>query len=137
VSEIIRAKTPEFTEDLYTKSAPVQNVYDTAFELKNVSVLSIALGVVTAGETLQVKVTIDGVVITGTATACNVNEHVEADHIRNGTALVMSASGANVDVNTVIAYTKQLTGKDVLIEIRKTTAAGAGDIHCDVVYHQW
>jgi hypothetical protein len=126
----------------YTKAGAIQNQWYTAFEGRDVEFLCLAKGVTVANESIEFRITIDGNLwVQAAATAVNAAEYSEVQGARytNFPALnlLSGASTASVDVNTNTFPATFLRGRNVKIEIRKTTAAGASALRVVGVYGQW
>lgn len=135
VSDVLGAEScPEFqAQAALTQAAPVQNTYYTVLDVEGKGFLyAVAAGVDTADETLDVVITIDGVVITSTGLACtaaadyNCYLYCDTSSERYETALV-AQSPQNRQINLPFK-------RSCKVEVRKTTAGGAGDLHGFVLY---
>lgn len=132
----------KYNELDWSQATPVQNTYYTVLDARNVQQIFFIVGVAVTGESLQIRVTIDGGTsfISG-ATVVAANEFIRATDFRvsnigvSAQAIIMSASGASHDWdNGTQADQAWIKGRDLLIEVRKTTAAGVGDLRSKGVY---
>lgn len=114
------------------QAAPVQNTYYPILNTtSNCRVLAIFGMVADTGETLQLRLTIDGQVIENTAAAVPANTYFEAVHFVGGVIEWTT-------IDTGARYRAFLIeGKSVKVEIRKTTIAGAGNLNGRVRYQKW
>lgn len=138
----VRVLVPKFTPLNASQAAPVQNTWYTALNTINAELVSVAIGVLVTGETMEIRITIDGtVILTSAGIAINANEFSVMQTIRftNPAAIkiIGAVSGANTDLSIGSNYQPMLRGAQVKIEYRKTTAAGAGDIKCIGIYAKW
>ena len=130
---------PTFKELNFSKAGAVQNIWYEAFSGKNVKFDGLAIKVTVADETVETRITLDGVVLTSGGMdllfASNAHSQVNVIRLTNGTfSIQMVAPAVNVDMSgTCLPWCK---GKDVKVEIRKTTAGGASAILCYGIYHQ-
>lgn len=130
--------SPNHYDDTVDQAAPVQNTYYELFHLYNFNPKAIALKVADTGESVQVRVTVDGTVYTGVATAVNANEWVQISYLRIQSQVpILTASSGNIDMSVQFANTQPFWGHEITIEWRKTTANGAGTITGQVVGDQW
>ena len=130
-------KPPQFdgNEDL-NQAAPVQNTYYPIVNIVGPGRIYDALVRVDAvGETLEARLTIDGTVYGSTTVACGIG--VNNRIIRTTIVGVLGVLCA-FEINTVAAtvdYGWLLEFKHgCLIEVRKTTANGAGNLRGRVLY---
>jgi hypothetical protein len=115
---------------LLSQATPVQNTWYTILDTVHYAKLfGIAIAVATTGETLEVRLTVDGNVYTGSQvavadTAYKANPYTAP----TGTYLLMTTSS--------IQNSNELEGRSLKVEVRKTTAAGTGTITGCVTYAQ-
>jgi len=107
---------------------PVQNQWYTILDSKKeCKVYAITVLVWTTGETLEVRVIIDGKVLMGSVNA-SATTYYYVHHQLYGSALI-------VDGNIfLLGHYSPLEGREVKVEVRKTTAAGSGTLDARVVY---
>ena len=112
---------------------PVQNTWYTVLEsARDVRIILIVCGVLTTDETIALRLTVDGVVRTWTlaATAGQTNY----------VGLMATLTGILLQYTTVASLLMyrsfMVEGRNVKVEIRKTTAAGTGNLQCLVDYAQ-
>lgn len=115
---------------LLDQAAPVQNTWYTVLDtVYNVKVFGMAIKVADTGETVEVKITVDGHTITGSGAAnANTDYKVLINTLSTGNAIILSSS-ALINAN-------QLEGRSFKVEVRKTTAAGAGNLLASVSHCQ-
>lgn len=115
---------------LLDQANPVQNTYYTILDTTlNVRLHFIVIDVETANETLQVRLTIDGQTLLGSL-ACTFATayYVYLDDTVAGTALLISANQISP------GYSGDIQARSVKVEVRKTTAAGAGNLKGKVIF---
>ena len=125
----------------FSQAGAAQNTWYTALEGANIAVNSFAVGCTVADETLEVQVTIDGVVISSAgAVACtfgvNPYSNLPAIVVCTTGAAVFTQGAAAAAVTSLDSGLPWLKGKAVKIEVRKTTAGGASAVTGKGVYHQ-
>ena len=123
------------TPAVLNQAAPVQNTWYTVLDTTlNCCVISIAALVATADETLEVKATVDGVTIAAVSLAATFNTtyYVKLLTTETGGYLQLQASDGYAVYRAFL-----FEGRSVKVEIRKTTATGAGNLKCCVVYAQY
>jgi len=114
------------------QAAPVQNTWYTVLNTQNARVLGIAYEVAATGETLEVRMTIDGRVFTPSqAAVAGTDYYIKKDHTADwGFALPPD----------VTQYINQLSFlfdcRSLKVEMRKTTANGVGALTCRVAYQK-
>jgi len=114
------------------QASPVQNTWYTILDATaNARVYGISVNVEDADETLELKITRDGQTLTGSVAATHSSSY-EA-HLR--------VRGINRDVTVVLQTTTiaeykafLIEGLSIKVEIRKTTATGAGNLTGAVDY---
>jgi len=106
------------------QAAPVQNTWYTVLNTTNARLQLVDIYVETTNETLEIRLTIDNDTCTGSVAATA------------GTVYYafMSYDGELVISNSFPSQTFLQEGREVLVEVRKTTAAGAGNLHGRVNY---
>ena len=110
--------------------APVQNTWYTLLDtVHNVKLFGVGILIADTGETLGVKLTVDGETITGSGAAtADTDYKVLINTTATGNTITLSSS-ALVNAN-------QLECRSLKIEVRKTTAAGTGNLKASVAYGQ-
>lgn len=134
--------TPKYKELNFSQAGAVQNTWYTALEGRDIDVDAFAVGVTVADETLEIQVTIDGTTI---SCAAGVDCTFAADPYSNLPAIVVCTTGQavitmgakNAAVTSLDSGLPWLKGKNVKIEVRKTTAAGASAVTGKGIYHQY
>ena len=119
---------------LLAPTAVVQNTWYTVLDTtERVRLIMINMRMATNIETLQVQITIDGVVLAGEQVAAVVGTDYKA--VLTATAyaqslgIVSSADTAFLGLRPFL-----LEGRSVKVEVRKTTVVGAGNMTASVVY---
>jgi hypothetical protein len=115
---------------LLVQAAPVQNTWYTVLDtVANCRLIGLGIGIATVGEDLEVKITVDGRTIIGTGTAVEGAEYQAMIHTHDtGTVLVFSSTEA--------PRSFIIEGRSIKVEIRKTTANGAGNLLGCAMYGQ-
>lgn len=113
------------------QAAPVQNTWYIVLLTKAyVRLISVQVAIAVAVETLDVRVTIDGNVLVGTQAAAVVGTQYYAyPHEWATDSLAMDNSNSEIRFKAFL-----FEGKNVKVEIRKTTALGAGALSGRVVW---
>lgn len=122
------AKVPAFKpEAVLDQAAPVQNTWYTVLDAKNVEIYAIAYLIATTDETIETRLTLDGVQMTST--------QAPATHDTN--VWVGFGAGAlytgilNPSISEVWL---KLHAQVCKVEIRKTSNTGVGNLKCKVTY---
>ena len=139
----VREQMPVYKELNETQPGAVQNTWYNMFEKSNVEFAGLAMGVTVADETLEFRITIDGVVIDISAGidllfATNSKSDIATGTPRYTSGQLVIISGApagNVDIQSTKGN-RWLKGRSVKIELRKTTAGGASALRLLGVYHK-
>ena len=114
------------------QAAPVQNTWYTVLDTKaNCRVWHIAARVDTANETLEIRVTVDGVTLTAQE-ACTAGTTYAIWFKRTPTGNVLDFYGTFWKYDTFL-----IEGRSVKVEMRKTTATGAGNLKAALHYSLW
>ena len=110
------------------QESPVQNTWYTVLETsRDCKVYGVTALVWTTNETIEVRVTIDGNVLVGAVDAT----HTTYYYVHHK----LYAEGLAIDGNPfLLGKYAPLEGRNIKIEIRKTTAAGSGTLECRVNY---
>lgn len=110
----------------------VQNIWYEVGHLYDALVYSFGINIEDTNETLQGRLTVDGVVITSDSlNATHSTDYygkIVPNSIDRVDRLIFSTTSCNL-----MNYSP-LQGRDILIEVRKTTAAGAGNLTSCVQY---
>jgi len=115
------------------QAAPVQNTWYTVLDTTTfVRILAILAYVDVANETIEVRLTIDGQTLTGSQAALAGTSYCYGLQYQSNSLNTITA-GVNIPVMNYCF----LEGKSVKVEVRKTTALGAGNLHCLVTYQKW
>ena len=116
------------------QSTPVQNTWYTLLDTTaNVRLQDIAITIEDTNETLQCQITIDGETLEAGSLAATHSTIYEA-------YIKLNSIGRKEEViliqNDLIPQYRPflIEGKSVKIEVRKTTAAGTGDLSCIATY---
>jgi len=107
---------------------PVQNQWYTVLNsTRECRLYSFTVLVWTTNETLEVRITIDGVVLLGSVEA----NHTTYYYVHHQ----LYAAGLAIDSNIfLLGKYAPLEGRNVKVEVRKTTAAGSGTLDARVVW---
>lgn len=110
------------------QAAPVQNTFYTILEEDGgIRVYQIGARIADTGETLNLRVTVDGQVRNAEAVACNADtDYQDLPYIQSLAGVITDKLTNNVN-KQYNAFT--LEGHSVKVEIRKTTANGAGTLY--------
>jgi len=124
---------PEHQADAtFSQAAPVQNDWYTILDTtRNCEVHGIEIEVDVTDETLECRITIDGETLTGGLGATAGTPYF---------ILKTAESASLIWTTTIFAVAQRylpLKGRSIKIEVRKTTAAGAGTITARVQYARW
>ena len=107
---------------------PVQNQWYTVLDTtREAKVYGLTVLVWTANETLEVRITVDGNVLTGSIEATHTTYYY-VHHALYAEALIIDGN-----VFLLMKYAA-LEGRNVKIEVRKTTAAGSGTLEARAVW---
>lgn len=111
------------------QAAPVQNTYYVVLNGVLTELYTLSICVATANETLQVRITIDGVVYdTGTVAAIFDSWYQVQWCQPFGGLIVPTFDYDNTTPHMILNMVGTLKGKAVKVELRKTTATGAGNL---------
>jgi hypothetical protein len=113
------------------QGTPVQNTWYTALDIAgSIRILSIKANVNTTGEDLELRLTIDGIAATLTQTAAAFTTYFVSvnGNIANGFNL---STTQNEQVRAFLIECRSLK-----IEVRKTTAAGVGNIQVRTIFQR-
>lgn len=116
------------------QAAPVQNTYYTILDTTlHCRIWSVSVLIATTGEDLNLRITIDGEIIVGTtlAAANDTNYYMRKRLNATGMAYTLDST----DYGSTNAF--QFEGRSVKIEVRKTTANGAGNLKGCVAYSKY
>jgi len=112
------------------QEAPVQNTwYELLPATELCRVYAAGINVEGANETLQVRITIDGKVSTPLDITCNHSTTYHILRLLDAITQVVTYNGISTVIQAFLCE-----GKNVKIEVRKTTAAGAGNLTGICVY---
>lgn len=113
------------------QAAPVQNTwYDILPATAHVRVYKVAVNVEDTNETLEVQAIIDGKTIAADDQACTHSTNYNAYVVPNAIGRVDQIALTTSRVQEAIIF----EGRSVQIQVRKTTAAGAGNLTAVVAY---
>jgi hypothetical protein len=115
---------------LLDQATPVQNTWYTVLDtVHNVKVFGIAAGIADTGETIEVRVTVDGGTVTGSqAAVAGTSYRVHPYLLMTGLTLTFSSS--------VLINSNMCEARSFKVEARKTTANGTGNLKASVCYEQ-
>ena len=110
---------------------PVQNTWYPICNVNDAILTSISVYVMTVGETLECRITIDGEVWDGQTIAANAGTAYQVVMTRNGNVLYLYyVAGAATPAPD---YYMGIRGQSIVVEVRKTTANGAGQLRACVI----
>lgn len=116
---------------LLNQAAPVQNTWYTVLNTTNNGFLyAIAFGVADTGEDLEYRITIDGVVKVNSQIAVAGTVYVPLLYLDYNSSYYIAAVGATI--SRIDIWFKTLK-----VEVRKTSANGAGNLKASVLYALW
>jgi len=120
---------------LLNQPAPVQNTWYTILNTTpNCLIWEVDVRIDTTGETLEWRITIDGVVSTAIGNACLANTDYWG-------VPVLYNVGLYTEISAVSTWRSDrafiVEGRSIKIEVRKTTAAGAGNLRGAVAYSRY
>ena len=119
---------------LLNQAAPVQNTWYTVLDELNCQIEAISINVAVANETLEGRLTVDGVAYNTDAFAATFATNYQG-YLR--VLAISQAEFLSFDVTQNQVYRTVLTeGRRVKFELRKTTATGAGNLQCIVSWSQ-
>jgi len=111
-----------------SQASPTQNQWYTILDTTlNAFVYAIAVSVATTGETLEVRLTIDGQTLTGS----------RAGSAGTVYGITISPETGNLALDAYplyVGFINQFQGRSVKVEVRKTTASGTGTLSGRVIY---
>lgn len=133
---------PTYKELAFTQAGAVQNTWYTAFSGSNVEFAALGIGITVADETVEVRITLDGVAVdvaAGVALAFAGNKFTSCLAtplaITSGAAiLTLGAAAATLVAPSVNPHT-WIKGRTIMIQARKTTAGGASALQVFGVYY--
>lgn len=116
----------------------VQNTYVTIKERYGSGLIhSICTDMTTAGETLQFRITVDGVAITTSAVACNADTDYWWWIFPAGIAYALGGYAGTTE-DLVMCHKGSLPYRDsIKVEVQKTTAAGANACNVCIMASEW
>jgi len=131
----ISPKVPELQEAaLLDQANPNQNQWYTLLAATGQCIVwDVGIGVATANETLEVRITADNEIMTSNAHAAI----FDTDYwVRLRPSAIAQAPNLEIETWGEIrsGMSPLIMGRSVQIEVRKTTAAGAGDLRAIAIY---
>ena len=125
---------PEHKPGAYlNQSSPVQNTWYTVLDTtRNVRIIHIGYRVNTTGETLEMRLTLDGNVFSNTINATAGSWYYVALDSLSTTSLHINIASEMMPNRTFLAE-----ARSAKLEIRKTTASGTGSIQVYAQYAQF
>jgi len=117
---------------LLVQANPVQDQWYTILDTTlNCRIYDICFRVATTGEDLEVRITVDGQIYTVSQTAV-AGDHYGIIRLLSATSGEMFASSGNPP-----AWAFMIEGRSIKVDMRKTTAAGAGTLYGSATYGTW
>jgi hypothetical protein len=126
-ADLINLSIFAFQPDATIAQVNVQNTWYTVLNTTNARLYSLEMITVGFAETLQMRLTVDGQAMTATV---NANDSTVYYVAKDQTTDGLLALATPINPNTYCP----LDGKAVKVEVRKTTATGAGTLYSRVVY---
>ena len=125
---------PEHKPGAYlNQNSPVQNTWYTVLDTtRNVRIIHIGYRVNTTGETLEMRLTLDGNVFSNTINATAGSWYYVALDSLSTSSLHINLTSEMMPNRTFLAE-----ARSAKLEIRKTTASGTGSIQVYVQYAQF
>lgn len=122
---------PKHNLGTLNQAGPVQNTWYTILSTtKDLCIVGLVVSVQTTNETLEVEIVIDGNTYTNTNASVAGTNYTVYMSLSDTTMSPVFDTGT---YNTSLRYGK-FCGHSIQIRIRKTTAAGAGNIRAAVLY---
>jgi len=116
------------TEAALAQANPVQNTWYTVLDTTlNAKLFFVTAQIATTGEDINMKITIDGLTYTVSSVAFTAGTLYDAQ-IRAGNSAIFTAT------RPTPVFSGGFEGRSVKVEIRKTTANGAGNLNSWVTY---
>ncbi len=114
-----------------SQANPAKDTWYTVLDFKkNCKIYAITVLVWTTNETLEVRVTVDSQVLVGSVEASHTTYYYVHHKL-----YAAAASALAIDGNVfLLGHYAPLEGREVKVEVRKTTEAGTGTIDARVVY---
>lgn len=128
--------TPKHQPDsAIAQAAPVQNTWYTVLaETKNARIYTINYVVADTNETIETRLTIDGnTLVNSRAATAGTIYYITLNPFANTSSGPISSTSTDPTPSRAFL----VEGQSVKVEIRKTTAAGAGTLSCCVVHAKW
>ena len=114
---------------------PVQNTWYTVLATTlNVELDQFSMQVADTGETLAVEWTVDGIVLTMNQAATAGSQYMVHKGANQDTLTITASATAQYGASSRYA---PLKCRSLKIRVRKTTAAGVGNISARAMYHKW
>jgi hypothetical protein len=121
---------PIYKTDKRIDQVAVQNTWYTALDTTaNVRLIDIATNMITADETIEIRITIDGVTMSGIGVSQTAGTWY---HWFNAPTNADCLIGGTLESQAYRAFL--LEGRSIKVEFRKTTAAGLNHLFCQVRY---
>jgi hypothetical protein len=114
-----------------SQATPVKDTWYTVLDSKkNCRVYAVTVLVWTTNETLEVRITIDDQVLVGSVEAAHTTYYYVHHKL-----YAAAASALAIDGNVfLLGHYAPIEGREVKVEVRKTTEAGNGNLESRVVY---
>ena len=118
---------------LLDQVAPVQNTFYSFGEIENARIYNIGVNVEDANETLEIQMTADGELISSQGFAATHSTNYTVYLRGNAILLLDQVLISATDVDTM-RRSYLMEGRNIEVELRKTTALGAGDLMGIVIW---
>jgi hypothetical protein len=112
------------------QAAPVTNTWYTVIDVYNARLITTAMRVLVANETLELRLTVDGEVVVLTQAAV-FGTHYNASYFPYSDNINLYADASSNDPRTRSFLAE---GRHIKVEVRKTTATGAGNLQASALY---
>ncbi len=122
-------QTPTTTDDI-----AVQNTWYTAFDKTNCEMLNCRFNLTVANETVEVRVTLDGVVYTGAQAVVAAENRYPVLQVIDGSCNLATTAAFAYNVNPRMQHFR---GRTVKIEFRKTTNTGASHLITRCIWEKY
>jgi len=121
------------TDSIFTQANPAPNTWYNAFTATNCRVIFFAFAMSTAIETLEARMTIDGIVYTPLVGQVTV---IDTTYFIRFSAGADATNNISIDNDSGIVNYKAFfcEGRNVQIDVRRTTNLGAGTLTARTVY---
>lgn len=123
------------SDAVLNQTSPEQNTWYTVLDTtNNISLIATHIAIITTGETLDAKITMDGKVYTITGIIATAATDIVIYFLSDYTGRYITSTSTST-FDKLIGYAKvPLEARSVKMEVRKTTANGTGNLRAAVTY---